>query len=96
MLYTNSENAIWWIETNLGFTHFPQKNKLFKNKIAFREMVKEVNPNYFYKGLKLNELDTIDIDTMPIPFIIKPAVGFLVLGFLWLKSAKIGPQQKQN
>lgn len=80
MLYTNSENSIDWIEANLQSTQLPGKNKLFKNKIAFRNLLKEVSPNYFYKGIKLDELDTLDVESLPIPFIIKPAVGFFSLG----------------
>ncbi|MCF8370844.1 MAG: ATP-grasp domain-containing protein [Bacteroidales bacterium] len=80
MLYTNSENSIDWIEANLQSTQLPGKNQLFKNKIAFRDLLQKVSPNYFYKGIKLNQLDAIDVESLPIPFIIKPAVGFFSLG----------------
>ena len=33
LLYTNSENAISWIETNLHHTTLPGKIQLFKNKV---------------------------------------------------------------
>ena len=80
MLYTNSENAVDWIEENLIDSHFARNNKLFKNKLAFRDLLKESMPNYFYRGVKLDELDSLNISTLPMPFIIKPAVGFFSLG----------------
>jgi len=78
-IYTNSENAISWIEKNLHFSELPAKIQLFKNKIAFRELIKEAFPNYFFKGVKFENLKTITEDNLQFPLIIKPAVGFFSL-----------------
>ena len=43
-------------------------------------MLKDMYPGYFYKGVKLGSLETIDVSRFPFPFIIKPAVGFFSLG----------------
>ncbi len=88
MLYTNSENSIDWIETNLHFSHFPKNNALFKNKIVFRNILKSINPNYFYKGISFDEIDNLDISPLPFPFIIKPAVGFFSLGVNKVEKAE--------
>jgi biotin carboxylase len=78
-LYSNSENAISWIEKNLGFSKLPNQIQLFKNKILFRELVKDAFPNYFFQGVKLADLTKLDAEVLPFPLIIKPAVGFFSL-----------------
>lgn len=78
-IYTNSENAISWIEKKLAFSDLPLKIQLFKNKIKFRTLIKDVYPNYFYKGVKFEELKTIAAHDLQFPIIIKPAVGFFSL-----------------
>lgn len=79
-IYSNSENAISWIEKNLAFTNLPEKISLFKNKITFRELIQDIYPNYYFKGFKFEDIDKIKLDTIPFPFIIKPAVGFFSMG----------------
>lgn len=75
-IYTNSENSIAWIEKNLSFSELPRQIQTFKNKIKFRELLKTSFPNYFFKGIKYNEIRNLDIKDFKFPFIIKPAVGF--------------------
>jgi hypothetical protein len=79
-LYSNSENAIDWIATHLAQTDLPEKIALFKDKIRFRELIRDMNPDYFFRGVPFEDLDTVDPTTLPKPFIIKPAVGFFSLG----------------
>ena len=79
-LYTNSENSINWVTTNLAFTKLPEYINLFKNKIEFRKLIKRIYPDFFFKEVSLQGLDQIDLNELPMPFIIKPAVGFLSLG----------------
>jgi len=78
-VYTNSENSISWIEKNLSKSTLPNKIQLFKNKITFRELVKDAYPEYFFKGVKLGVLKTLKKQDLPFPIIIKPAVGFFSL-----------------
>ncbi len=80
LLYTNSENSISWIENNLPHTNLPGKIKLFKNKIIFRDLVHDLYPSFFYKGIKTKEIEYLDVSRFPLPFIIKPAIGFFSLG----------------
>jgi len=75
-IYTNSENSIAWIEQNLDFSQLPSQIHVFKNKIKFRELLKTSFPNYFFKGIKYEEIRNLDIEDFKYPFIIKPAVGF--------------------
>lgn len=80
LLYTNSENSISWIENNLEHTNLPGKIKLFKNKVLFRDLIRDMFPGYFYKSVLFDKLETLDIADFPLPFIVKPAVGFFSLG----------------
>ena len=95
LLYTNSENSISWIENNLQNTSLPGKIKLFKNKVLFRDLIRDLFPGYFYKGIPINELESLDVSSFPLPFIVKPAVGFFSLGVYkvekpedWKKTVK--------
>jgi hypothetical protein len=97
-IYTNSENAIGWIEKNLPFSELPAKIQLFKNKIAFRELIKDAFPNYFFKGVKFEDLKTITEASIQFPLIIKPAVGFFSLAVYkmdnWEEWASTQPKIK--
>lgn len=78
-IYSNSENTISWIEKNLDFTKLPSKIQLFKNKITFRELIKDAFPDYFFKGVKFEDLKTFESQYLKFPLIVKPAVGFFSL-----------------
>ena len=80
LLYTNSENSISWIENNLQQTSLPEKIQLFKNKVLFRNLLKDIFPGYFYKSVTFDNLESLDITSFPLPFIIKPTIGFFSLG----------------
>jgi len=80
LLYTNSENSISWIENNLQHTDLPGKIRLFKNKVLFRDLLKDLYPEYFYQSVALDSIGSLDVNDFPFPFIIKPAVGFFSLG----------------
>jgi len=80
LLYLNSENSIEWIVNNLSFSELPQHINVFKNKTLFRDKVREMFPNFYYKQLDINELRSFKVEDVKKPFIIKPAVGFLSLG----------------
>lgn len=79
-IYSNSENTIDWITKNLKDTYLPEKINLFKDKVKFRELLKVICPNFYYKKVKASELKSLSIDEIRIPFIIKPAVGFFSMG----------------
>ncbi len=80
ILYTNSENAINWITNHLSNTHLPKKIQLFKNKVQTRELLRSTYPDFFFKEVNYDQLETMDISTIKKPFIIKPSVGFFSMG----------------
>ncbi len=80
IIYSNSENAIHWVNKNLKFSDLPEKILFFKNKVKFRELIKDIYPDYFYKEIKLSEIEDLVIDSIQFPFVIKPSVGFFSMG----------------
>jgi len=79
-IYTNSENAIGWIAKHLAFSDLPGKIDLFKDKLKFRELTKSIFPGFSFKGVHVEDLEDIEFNELPLPFIIKPTVGFFSMG----------------
>jgi hypothetical protein len=92
LLYTNSENSISWIENNLQHTSLPEKIKLFKNKILFRDLLTDIYPRYFYQGVKFEAMENFNVGNLPFPFIIKPSVGFFSLGVYKVERMEEWPE----
>jgi hypothetical protein len=90
-LYSNSENAIGWIAEHLARSDLPRRIGLFKDKVAFREFVADLYPDYRYFGLPLSGLRTFDPSSLRAPFIVKPAVGFFSRGVHVVESAAAWP-----
>jgi hypothetical protein len=80
MIYTTSENSIGWIAEHLSSTNLPQKIELFKDKVKFRNLIKPMYPDFYFNEIQLYELDDLSLKDIPMPFIIKPAVGFFSMG----------------
>lgn len=80
LLYTPSENAIGWIGRNLAFTGLPEKIDLFKDKAKFRELIRPIYPDFYFRAVQLEALRELSPSDMPMPFIIKPCVGFFSMG----------------
>jgi len=79
-VYTTSENSIGWISEHLAFINLPEKIALFKDKLKFRELTKSIFPNFYFKKVCVEDLKKIQFSEMPLPFIIKPAIGFMSMG----------------
>jgi hypothetical protein len=94
-LYTNSENSINWVVNHLGFTKLPEYINVFKNKVEFRKLIQQIYPNFFFREVSLSEIDEIKLEELPMPFIIKPAVGFLSLGVHKVLNAEDWAKVKQ-
>ena len=80
LVYSTSENAISWITRNLSFTPLPETISQFKNKAKFRDLIKSLYPDFYFREVLLGELENLTLDEVPLPFIIKPSVGFFSLG----------------
>lgn len=80
LLYSNSENVIHWVAKHLKQTRLPGIIDLFKNKAAFRRLVQDMYPSFFFKEVAFDKLENLSLEGIPFPFIIKPTVGFFSLG----------------
>ncbi len=79
-VYSNSENALGWIEKNLGETDLCYQVKLLKDKVAFRKMIKDIYPDFYYKEIALDEIHQLSAQDLNFPFVIKPSIGFFSIG----------------
>lgn len=79
-IYTVSENSIGWISKHLFFGDLPEKIELFKDKLKFRELTKSFFPNFYFKEVRVEDLKKIQFNELPVPFVIKPTVGFFSMG----------------
>jgi len=87
IIYTTSENSIGWIAKHLQFTGLPEKIDLFKNKLKFRQLIEPMFPEFYFREVYVKELKQIQFDSLPLPFIIKPKVGFMSMGVYKVANA---------
>ena len=79
-IYTNSENSLSWIFKHLKKTKRPEQIRLFKDKYKFRELTKELFPDFLFRKITVEEIQTVAIDELKLPFVIKPSLGFFSIG----------------
>ncbi len=88
IVYTTSENSIGWISKYLSFCNLPKKIEIFKDKAKFRKLTKSIFPNFYFREVYAKELNKIDFNELPLPFIIKPTVGFFSMGVYKINNIK--------
>ena len=79
-LYSNSENALSWIEQNFGESSMAKSINLLKNKFKFRELIKDIFPGFYFKKISLDEIQNYPSENLIFPFVIKPSIGFFSIG----------------
>ncbi len=94
-VYTSSENALPWVADNLGFTRLPELASLFKDKARFRDALRPMYPDLFYRTVTNGELGSVDSTELPFPVVVKPAVGFFSLGVATVSSAGDWPAARR-
>ena len=80
LIYSNSEHATAWVLENLPKSNLSSYIKLFKDKIAFRDFIKELYPNFTYQSIAFSSLSAMKTNEIPFPVVLKPSIGFLSLG----------------
>jgi len=80
LIYSNSEGAISWVLKNLPKSNLSEYIKLFKDKFAFRELLKEIYPSFNYQTIEYLDLKDLKPSEIKYPVVIKPTVGFLSFG----------------
>lgn len=82
LVYSNSENSISEVKN----PSLLKMIELSKDKFAFREALKDIYPNYFYKKATLEEIKVLSADELKFPLVLKPTVGFLSFGVYPIKN----------
>ncbi|MDD3312308.1 ATP-grasp domain-containing protein [Pseudodesulfovibrio sp.] len=85
-VYSNSENAIEWVKAHLDGGDLPDRIGLFKDKAAFRDLVRDLWPDFRYRTVRFEDLGDVDPAEVPIPCVLKPCVGFFSLGVHMVES----------
>ena len=86
LFYSNSENSIDWVIENFENEDIERFIQISKNKVLFREVLKEVYPDFYFKKVKFEDIKKLDIKELKFPFILKPSVGFLSFGVYPVRS----------
>lgn len=79
-VYTNSENALAWILEHSSNVVLTDAIRLLKDKAALRERLAPLSPELFFATLDRRELEAVNVDDLPLPVVLKPAVGFCSMG----------------
>ncbi|MFV8337450.1 ATP-grasp domain-containing protein [Flavobacterium sp. RSP29] len=87
-LYSNSENALAWIDQFYGESELSSQLQVLKNKVKFRELIKELFPDFYFKQISIDEIQRLSDDEIRFPFVIKPAVGFFSIGVHIVENEK--------
>lgn len=87
-LYSNSENALAWIDQYYGESELSSQLQVLKNKVKFRELIKELFPDFYFRQISIEEIQRLSDDEIRFPFVIKPAVGFFSIGVYIVENEK--------
>lgn len=96
LIYTNSENAIAWINGNLMFSDIIERIDMFKNKGKFRDLLSGMYPDFYYREVRFEDIEKLKVKDLIFPFIIKPAVGFFSLGVYYVEDEKSWKQIREK
>jgi hypothetical protein len=79
-IYSNSENALAWIDKHHGESELSSQLNTLKDKVKFRELLKGLFPDFYFKKISIEEIRQLSANEIRFPFVIKPAVGFFSIG----------------
>jgi len=80
LLYSNSENATEWLNLHCPDLEITRNVNLFKDKSRMRDLFATLNPDVWYRSCSLQELEKLEVNLLPKPFVVKPARGFASIG----------------
>jgi len=78
--YTPSEEALRWIARSASGSPYAERIDRFKDKVRFRDMLRNLYPDFVYREVPIGDLDALDIRDLPFPLVMKPASGFFSIG----------------
>ena len=80
LIYSNSEYAVSWVLQNLPKSNTTLYIKTFKDKILFRETLKEMYPDFYFRSFEYLDINYVKADEFAYPLVIKPSIGSLSFG----------------
>lgn len=87
---TNLETALNMLLENLPANHPLVKQIIFfKDKYAFRELIKDLYPKFYFKQFDLKQLQEQDPNSLPYPIILKPVRGIASIGVYKIDDANV-------
>ena len=85
-IFSNSENAITWIVNNLPDSNLTKYIKTFKDKVLFRETLKDLYPDLYFTSLEYLDINYVEKEQYQFPIALKPSVGYLNFGVRIINS----------
>ena len=95
-IYSNSENVLSWIDKHFWGSKLSKQINTFKDKVKFREEIKDIFPEFKFQKIKLENIQTIPDKELTFPFVIKPSIGFLSIGVYIIYNIKDWIQVKEE
>ena len=85
-LYAVSENALVWLYAQLPESELVKKVRILKDKAEFRRICQQIYPDFYFKEVEMKALRSLKPEELPLPLVLKPAVGFLSVGVYIVRS----------
>ena len=85
-IYSNSENALPWLNGTRGIQALSNQLDLCKDKVRFRELAASFNPTFHFRTIGFDAIPELEFSDVGFPFVLKPAVGFFSLGVYIIRS----------
>ena len=79
-LYTVSEHSLDWVLANTRAENIAGGVRRMKDKHLLRETLRPLYPDYYFTQASFDELAAMDPAALPLPLVLKPAVGFFSVG----------------
>ena len=86
-LYTTSENALEWVASHIDRPELLRAVESMKDKGKLRQALAPLYPDYFFRVAGADELPGIAPDSLPLPVVLKPVVGFFSVGVYVIETA---------
>lgn len=80
LLYSISENGLDWLARHLPDSARARQVQVLKDKVQFRELCRSLFPDFFFREVRIDELQSLAAADLPFPFVIKPSIGFFSIG----------------
>ena len=85
-LYTTSENALNWVVSHVGNRSLLKAIECMKDKAKLRAALAPLYPGYYFRVAEAEDLPHIAPESLPLPLVLKPVVGFFSVGVYVIAS----------